>query len=167
MAKADLDDDGAVENAGGGKKKTIIIVAALLVSLACIAAGVAFYLTSSGEEAANKPETEKGAKRHGPPAIFALEPFVVNIRDNADIRYLKLKVEFEVGAAGKEIKEEFDPYLPQVRDSILMLLTSKTLDEVKDVPGKNRLRQEIMTSACRIFPRGKIKQVFFTDFVVQ
>ncbi len=165
------DEEEAEEKPEGGKSKTLIIVVALVVSLACIGGGVAFYLKSSGGESSH-PAKAKKSGGHAPsseelPAIFAMEPFVVNIRDNSDVRYLKLKVEFEVVAEGKEVKAELDPYLPQVKDSILMLLTSKTMDEVKDVAGKTRLKQEIMSSACRIFPRGKVTKVFFTDFVIQ
>jgi flagellar protein FliL len=165
------DEEEAEEKPEGGKSKTLVIVIALVVSLACIGAGVAFYLKSSGGESAH-PAKGKKSGGHAPsseelPAIFAMEPFVVNIRDNSDVRYLKLKVEFEVVAEGKEVKAELDPYLPQLKDSILMLLTSKTMDEVKDVAGKSRLKQEIMSSACRILPRGKVTKVFFTDFVIQ
>jgi flagellar FliL protein len=170
MAKPEEHEQEPADKPDGNKKKLIIIGTALLVSLACIAAGVAFYMNSTAKDAAHPPETEKSAdavKKKGPPVIYGLEPFVVNIRDNTDIRYLKLKVEFEVVAEGKEVKAELDPYLPKLRDSILMLLTSKSLQDVQDLPGKSRLRQEIMSSASRILPRGKVNQVFFTDFVVQ
>ena len=170
MAKPEERDEELTEKPKGNKKKLIIIGTAILVSLVCITGGVAFYLNSTSGEAARQPDTEKGAvsvKIKGPPLIYGLEPFVVNIRDTTDIRYLKLKVEFEVVSEGKAVKAELDPYLPKVRDSILMLLTSKSLQDVQDIPGKNRLRQEIMSSACRIYPRGKVTQVFFTDFVVQ
>ena len=170
MAKSEHREDEPVAKPEGNKKKLIIIGTAILVSLVCITGGVAFYLNSTSEDTAHSPESEKGAvssKKSGPPSIYSLEPFVVNIRDTTDIRYLKVKVEFEVVSEGKEVKAELDPYLPKVRDSILMLLTSKSLQDVQDIPGKNRLRQEIMSSACRIYPRGKVSQVFFTDFVVQ
>ncbi len=170
MAKGEEHEEESVEKPEGGKKKLIIIGTAILVALACIAGGVAFYLNSTAGEAADQPggkKAESSSKKHEATALYPVEPFVVNIRDNTDVRYLKVKLEFEVIAAGPEVKAEFDPYLPKLRDSILMLLTSKTLADVQDLPGKTRLRQEIMTSAVRIFPRGKVTQVFFTDFVVQ
>jgi flagellar protein FliL len=164
-------DEEESEEKPEGSKKTMMIVVVLVVSLACIGAGLFFYLKSSGGESSHSSGAKKSGghapKNEEPAAIFAMEPFVVNIRDNSDVRYLKLKVEFEVVAEGKEVKAELDPYLPQVKDAILMLLTSKTLDEVKDISGKTRLKQEIMSSACRIFPRGKVTKVFFTDFVIQ
>lgn len=164
------DEEEVEEKQEGGNTKKLIIIGSALLSLVCIAAGVTFYLKSNSEETAHSPGGEKSAghaERKGPPVIYGMEPFVVNIRDNSETRYLKLKVEFEVVSEGKEVKTELDPYLPQVKDSILMLLTSKTLDDVKDAPGKNRLKQEIMSSACRVFPRGKVTKVFFTDFVIQ
>ncbi|MGA7827569.1 MAG: flagellar basal body-associated FliL family protein [Geobacteraceae bacterium] len=48
-----------------------------------------------------------------------------------------------------------------------MLLSSKTLLDIRDQQGKNQLRQEIFTVANNILPPGKLKKVYFTDFVVQ
>jgi len=158
------DEDEEVEEKpeGGGSKKLMIIYA---ISLLCVAGGVAFYFKSSSSK---ETKHHAEAKSHEAlPVIYGMDPFVVNIRDNADTRYMKLKVEFEVAAEGKEVKAELDPYMPQVKDAILMLLTSKTMDEVKDIAGKNRLKQEIMSSACRILPKGRVTKVFFTDFVIQ
>ncbi len=168
MAKEE--EESEEKPAAGGKKNMMMIVIGVVV-LALVGGGAFFFLKGGGEEgghsAPKKKSKARAAKEEEVPVIFAMEPFVVNIRDNSDIRYLKLKVEFEVVSEGKEVKTELDPYMPLVKDAILMLLTSKTLDEVKDVPGKTRLKQEIMTSACRILPRGKVTNVYFTDFVIQ
>jgi flagellar FliL protein len=39
--------------------------------------------------------------------------------------------------------------------------------DIRDQQGKNQLRQEIFTVANNILPPGKLKKVYFTDFVVQ
>ena len=96
MAKSEHSDDEPVEKPEGNKKKLIIIGTALLVSLACITSGVVFYLNSTAGDTAHSSEPVKGAvssKKIGPPAIYGLEPFVVNIKDNNDIRYLNIKLE--------------------------------------------------------------------------
>jgi flagellar protein FliL len=154
----------------GGKKKTVILIVAAIATSVALAAGVAAYIVNGhrGEAAAESAsgKSAEQAARKSPPAIYAIEPFIVNISDGRDMRYLKIRVEFET-TAGPEAKAELDPYLAPLRDSILVLLTSKTLQEIQDLPGKNRLREEIFATASKILPPGKISRVYFTDFVVQ
>jgi flagellar FliL protein len=83
------------------------------------------------------------------------------------MRYLKVKVEFETTLTAEKAKLELDPYLSPLRDSILVLLTTKTIQDVQDLPGKNRLKEEILVAANKVVPLKKITSVYFTDFVVQ
>jgi flagellar protein FliL len=102
----------------------------------------------------------------GPAAnIFPLEPFIVNIYDGQELRYLKVKVELEM--VGPAIKPEIEGRLAPIRDSILILLSAKTLQDVQDVQGKNTLKDEILGAINKNIPPGKIAKVYFTDFVVQ
>jgi len=50
---------------------------------------------------------------------------------------------------------------------VLVLLTTKTLQDVQDVQGKNQLREEILAAVSKIVAQGKVTKVYFTDFVVQ
>jgi flagellar protein FliL len=102
----------------------------------------------------------------GPSAnIFALEPFIVNIYDGQELRYLKVKVELEM--VSPAIKAELDGKLASIRDSVLILLSAKTLQDIQDVQGKNTLKDEILGAINKNIPPGKINKVYFTDFVVQ
>jgi flagellar FliL protein len=57
--------------------------------------------------------------------------------------------------------------LPQVRDSILMILPSKQFDEIASMEGKIALRDEIMDKLNSLFARTVVTNIFFTEFVVQ
>lgn len=109
-------------------------------------------------------EGEKGAAGAAS-NIAPLEPFIVNIYDGQEIRYLKLKVEFELANPG--VKAELDAKQAPLRDAILVLLTTKTLRDIQDLQGKNQLREEILSAVGRILAPGKVTRVYFTDFVVQ
>jgi flagellar FliL protein len=102
----------------------------------------------------------------GPSAnIFPLDPFIVNIYDGQELRYLKVKVELEM--VSPAIKTEIEGRIAPIRDSILILLSAKTLQDVQDVQGKNTLKDEILGAINKNIPPGKIAKVYFTDFVVQ
>jgi len=69
--------------------------------------------------------------------------------------------------ANPAIKAELEGQLAAIRDAILVVLTTKTLQEVQDVQGKNQLREEILAAISKIVAQGKVSKVYFTDFVVQ
>jgi flagellar FliL protein len=108
---------------------------------------------------------EGGGKEAAVSNMYPLEPFIVNIYDGQELRYLKVKIEMEMAGAG--VKTEVDARLAPIRDSILVLLSSKTLQDIQDVQGKNQLKEEIMGAINKNLPPGKIAKVYFTDFVVQ
>ena len=153
------------------RKKTIFIIGGISVLIVAIAASVSVFLymhNHSGEgdaadAATDKKETSAGVKKTL--TIYPLEPFIVNIHDGTELRYLKIKLEFEI--AGPTAKEEIDPFQSPLRDAILVLLSGKNLDEITGTDGKNKLRDEVMATVSKVVPPGKINRVYFTDFVVQ
>lgn len=190
MAKDELAPAEA-EADGGGNKKLIIIGAAVAVAL--IVGVVAFMMMGNGDKKTKKEgeaaQVEGAAApaagghgaapaaggHGGAPAaggavspaanIFPLDPFIVNIYDGQELRYLKVKVELEM--AGPAIKGELEGRLAPIRDSILILLSAKTLQDIQDVQGKNTLKEEILGAINKNIPPGKVAKVYFTDFVVQ
>jgi flagellar FliL protein len=47
------------------------------------------------------------------------------------------------------------------------MLSSKTYDDIKTLEGKFQLREEIISILNQHLNSGKIKNVYFTDFIVQ
>jgi flagellar protein FliL len=157
-------------------KKLFIIIGAAVAVLVIIGGAAMFFL--GGSSAEKKPAQEKakveakgeggGEAKKGEGAAtttYPLEPFIVNIYDGQEIRYLKLKVEFEL--ANPQVKPELDSKVAPLRDAILILLTTKTMQEIQDLQGKNQLREQILAAVGKIVPPGKVTKVYFTDFVVQ
>lgn len=161
------------------KKKMFIIIGAAVALLAVGGGGAAFFMggSSKAEDKAAHGEAKTEAKSegggHGAPkegeaaasGVYPLEPFIVNIYDGQEIRYLKLKVEFEL--ANAQAKSELDAKVAPLRDAILILLTTKTMQEIQDLQGKNQLREQILAAVGKIVPPEKVTKVYFTDFVVQ
>lgn len=178
------------EAEGGGKKKLFIIIGAA-VAVALVLGVVAFMMlgksdkkTTTAGETAQAEGAAPAASGHGAEApaagghggtpaaaggpsanIFPLEPFIVNIYDGQELRYLKVKIELEMVAPA--IRGEIEGRIAPIRDSILILLSAKTLQDIQDVQGKNNLKDEILAAINKILPPGKIAKVYFTDFVVQ
>lgn len=184
----------AEQPAAGGKKKLFIIIGGA-VGLLVVVGVVLFMMLGKGDKKQKKEGAEgaahgeQQAEGHGAPAkaegghgggdgghgaaggaggaatVFSMEPFIVNIYDGQELRYLKVKVELEMASAA--IKPELEGRLAAIRDAILVVLTSKTLQDIQDAQGKNQLREEILVAISKIVAQGKVTKVYFTDFVVQ
>lgn len=97
--------------------------------------------------------------------IYALETFIVNLADKGGNRYLRVTMDLELG--NPELEAELGKRLPQVRDSILMILPSKRFEDINSVEGKIALRDEILETLNGFFTQGKVTNIFFKEFVVQ
>lgn len=179
MAK---DDQAGAEAPEGGNKKMLFIIIGAAVAVLLVLV-VVFMMMGKGDKKESKAgegaktEAAAGGGHGGAPAagaeggaagaatVFALEPFIVNIYDGQELRYLKVKVEMEM--ANPAIKPELDGRLAAMRDAILVVLTSKTLQDIQDIQGKNQLREEILTAISKIVAQGKVTKIYFTDFVIQ
>jgi len=106
---------------------------------------------------------------------YKLDSFIVNlIDDGRGPKFLKIQIYFELEMPpgykpGDEppVKAELDSRQNQVRDELLLLLTSKRQTDIDSSDGKRILRDEIFTRINKILVTGAIRRVFFTDFVIQ
>jgi len=168
----------AAEGAKGAKGGIAMIAAAALVSLGLGAGGAFFFagshaaappaapVVSEAEAmAAAEAATQKQASDSYKERLYALEPLVVNVTGDGYNRFLKLRVELEAGDV--ELKTEIEARLPQVRDALIVLLSSKQLSDITDFEGKALLKEDILERVNDLLETGDVKSVLFTEFVVQ
>ncbi len=163
-------DDGAKTADGNGqpKKKSrmmlfIILGAAILV----LGGGVFFaYITFF----APQPVPQEAVPTQAPPPnavgeMVALDPFVVNLADPKGNRYLKMTISMEVETV--EAAERAKKLAPKLRDIVIMMLTSLSFEEVMTPEGKLRIRDELLDRFNRVTKPDRIKNIYFSEFVVQ
>lgn len=111
-------------------------------------------------------EEKGGAEKEGKAGgILALEPFIANLADDGGRRYLKATFQIDFGSG--EVPAAIQAHLPQLRDLLLTLFTSKTFDDVRTPEGKQQLREEIIARVNQVIDRDLAKAVYFTEFIVQ
>ena len=156
---------------GGGNKLLLIVIIVLLLLLLIVGGLVAYFLLSGNDENPTPQEQQKVEKKHkvkemaeiGP--IYPLDPFIVNlVSSNAD-RYLKCKIDLELDS--QELQQEVDKKLPAIRDAIIQILSSKTVEEIQTAKGKEKLKEEIKRKINSMLTTGEIRNVYFTEFVIQ
>jgi len=108
------------------------------------------------------------AKKEAAPVIgemLVMEPFVVNLADPKGKRYLKIKIELELES--KEAVDKATKVSPKLRDMVIMMLTSLGFEEIMTPEGKIRVRDELLERFNEIMRPDHIKNIYFTEFVVQ
>jgi len=96
---------------------------------------------------------------------FIKETFTVNLKDSRGAHYAKVNVEIEVD--DDFVREEVKRLIPRIRDFVVVTLSSKTYEQVESVDGREFLREDIRNKINGFLTRGQVKNVFFTEFIIQ
>ncbi len=94
-----------------------------------------------------------------------MDPFIVNLADAEENRYLKIRINLE--SRKPEPNEEFSKKLPLIKDTILTILSQKKSEELFLSFGKEKLKAEMLRLVNPNLVEWKIKAVYFTEFVIQ
>ena len=114
-------------------------------------------------EAKSEAKGGHGGKDKAPSNNVSLPAFVVNLADPNARRYLKVVLDVEM-TGNPELLEANQA---KIRDALLMLLSSKTSQDVASLEGKILLRKEIVDRINQAIGQPKVSRVYFTDFVIQ
>ncbi len=169
---------GTEDAAPPKKKRSLLKIALLLTPLLAIAGGGAFYFLQDQQPAdAGKHGAAKGAKAANakqepakPPVFVTLDPFTVNLQHgDSSSQYLQVGLVLKItdDAAAEAIKL----YMPEIRNRVLLLLSSKSAGDLATAEGKKtlstELAQEILQPLTGKVPAKGLDSVLFTSFVIQ
>lgn len=146
------------------KKGLLFIIIAVIVLIAAGGGFFAYTKFMAPKPAIDEEELKKKAEE-AVGEMFDLEPFVVNLSDPKGKRYLKVKITLELENAA--MVDKATKVVPKMRDMVIMMLTSLTFEEVMTPEGKIRVRDELFERFNLILRPNRIKNLYFTEFVVQ
>lgn len=149
---------------GGGGKKKIIILAALVVLLG--GGGFAAYHFLLAKKSVKKPANKPAETKKAPVGpMFDLKPFLTNLADQNHTSYIKVDIslEFKQGTDIAKIKQ----LTPQIRNNIIMIMSSKTSNEINSPEGMVSLRHQIARSLNMLLGAGTVTGVYFNNYLVQ
>jgi flagellar basal body-associated protein FliL len=127
------------------------LLVSYLLSVLCL-----FFFTTDGYGS-------EAQKKNSETPILQLEPFITNIGDRN--RFLKLSISVELSSP--DMAEKAKAKTGAIRDAIIMLITTKTSDAISSSEGKQQLKDEILMRLNQILGEGNVKNIYFTDFVMQ
>lgn len=195
MADAPEAEEGKKKKKGGFLKYVILVVLLLVLGGGGYFAYLKFFsakpaapaaeATAEGQPAAEEKKAEEahapkaeekkaegghgeakgghGGKDKAPSNNVPLPAFVVNLADPNARRYLKIVLDVEMTGN----PELLEANMPKIRDALLMLLSSKTSQDLGTLEGKILLRKEIVDRLNQAIGQAKVARVYFTDFVIQ
>lgn len=152
--------------------KKILTFAFMALNLIVLGAGsYLVYMSTLGVE--YKKLSNEQAERdlasfeeslRGDPVMYAMAPFNTNL-DGVPHRMVRMEMSLEM--IDEEGYEELIGIVPKARDSIMRILGSKEFIELESVQGKLQLKNQIITKINEELSKGVVKNVYFSDFVVQ
>ena len=190
MAKDKAPAEETENNEGAEKPKKsgslMLIIIIIVLVLVILVGAIVGILMMGGESSDKKPEqqkteqpaTDQKEKEKAPAStsedsrpldkigiLYPLDTFTVNLLSDSGTHYLKAQLSLELSA--KEMAEELETKKPVIRDKIIRILSSKSVDEVSTVKGKDKLSAQIMGELNSMLKDGSINGIYFTDFVIQ
>lgn len=164
-------EEGANKSSG----MVLIIVGVLIVLILVIGAVVAVLLlskdesaqaTSGGaEQARQQPVQRKQLDDLTIGPMFPLDQFIVNLLSDSGRRFLKTSIDLEL--SDSDLIEELGAKTSRIRDVVIRVLSSKTVEEISTPKGKDKLKKELTNQLNAVLLDGQIVRVYFTDFVIQ
>ena len=173
------EDDGGEEGAGKAGRKRSAIVPLVIVGLVGLGGGGALGGTTLGakvgEELARRQvggASESGGGEHGDeygseeaPSLHIIDNLVVNPAQSAGTRFLLTSIAIQVVLpdhmsllAARDI---------ELRDTLIMVLGSKTVEELSDITLRSGIVKEIFKALEDITGPEIIHRVFLPQFVIQ
>lgn len=172
--KAAAAETSAAPGGGSGQKPILLIALAVINMLVVVGVGFMLYQgrkkeaaqpkiedVIQGEAAAQHKETTEEKEVVG--KVVPLETFIVNLAGSKGRKVAKVNMELEV--QGEHILDEIEKRKAQIRDIIIIILSSKTYEDVSSREGKDGLRNEVKDTINSFLVQGKITNVFFTEFI--
>ncbi len=178
MAEEEKNEEKAPQKSSS---KLVLIIIIVLLVLILVGGGLAAYFLlgdnsdqqKNNEQSQAQTQAKQTKKRNiarnsdlmqiGP--IYPLDQFIVNLLSENGARFLKIKMDLEL--SGQELTAELDKKKSLIRDIVIRTLTSKTFQEVSTGKGKDKLKDELVDRINSVLADGSIRNIFFTEFVVQ
>ena len=150
--------------------KTVLIIVISVVLLFMAAVGGGFFIlwnkiSQIPATPAPTPEVNVQEEENKIGPLYSLDTMIVNLAGQGGKRYLRVTMSLEL--SDPDAITSIESRLPQVRDAILMILPTKTYDEVSTTEGKVALRNQLMTTINSLMTKGQVNNIYFTEFVVQ
>jgi len=170
-------------HSGSSKLKLIVIIGII----ALLGAGVVYVLYGqpTPEDGDEPPEdgeesSEDGEHPASPPVVYAIGNFLVNVRTNDELRYLRVEVaagirDYEAEESGGGHGDSSNEELPSLRsedeavarDLIVKILSDSSFASLRTATGREQAKERIKQGLGEMLEDAQVENVLFLSFVMQ
>lgn len=114
----------------------------------------------------NKEEEQNASVAENGPLVYTMDKFTANLAGEPK-RMIRVEVNLEM--LGKDgFEEVINPdNRAKARDHIMKILEEKSFADLETIQGKLFLKEKIATEINGLLDQGVVKDVYFSEFVVQ
>lgn len=142
-----------------------IVMALLVLNLGASGFGAFKIMTATPASAAPAPAREEKSGKEITGPVVALDPFVVNLDEPGNARYLKMTVQLEL--VGEKDAEIIEKSKQVIRDEVLGYLSGLHVKDTLGAGAKDAIREALMKKLEAIVGEHKVRRMFFQEFMVQ
>ncbi|MCP5063251.1 MAG: flagellar basal body-associated FliL family protein [Ignavibacteriae bacterium] len=178
MAKKKEEGAGNEEKAAPGKKKGLNLKVIFIgLPLFIIQLVLVYFITANflvktvpgqtghgDSQHVEEAEEESDEEEEGELKIFTIKDLIINPAGTNGQRLLLLSVGFSVRGEEKFKKLEESEVI--LTDVVLSTLSVKTLSELSKVESKDSLKVELQNKIKEVMPKAKVKNVYFSKYVL-
>ncbi len=117
------------------------------------------------EEMKTEKKTDKNEESEGAGSVVNLDDIIVNPAGTSGTRFLSVSIGFEIGSP--ETARLFEERQPLIRDALITILGSKTIEQLSDPKQKEITRYQIKKRVEQLLRIDDLAAVYFTDFILQ
>jgi flagellar FliL protein len=169
----DQDQSGADSGNAGAPKKKLPIAVVIGVGLAAGAAVAVFAIGPKFASASPAAKAAADSAAHAkpaeseltPPSMHILENLVLNPAGSGGSRFLLTSVGLQLKDG--TVLEAVKAREPQVRDLVLHVLGTKTVDDLVAMDNRDGFKKELQIAIDSLLGRGSVKAIYFPQFVIQ
>lgn len=169
---AEVDAVEAEEEQSKKKKKglpSIVIYAgiAVVMIVAGYFVGTKFLGSTdkAGDAAISESKNQGEEELSVDTEMIELEDIIVNPAGTGGTRFLAVSIGFEI--TGSKTAQLFERKMPMVRDALISILGSKTIEQLSDAKEKEITRYQIKKRVEYLLKTKNLEAVYFTNFVLQ
>jgi len=121
--------------------------------------------TAGTKDSGPEQKDKKKGKTEGPATVFMMQDIIVNPSGTSGTRFLSVSIGFEVGS--QETFKLFEERQPLIKDALITILGSKSMEQLSDPKQKEITRFQIKKRVEQLLNIDDLAAVYFTDFILQ
>jgi flagellar protein FliL len=150
------------------KTVSIILITIMLLFMGAVGAGFFILwnkISQIPQDSATAEPMPVAEEENTIGPLYSLDTMIVNLAGHGGKRYLRVTMALEL--SDPEAEATIQSRLPQIRDAILMILPTKKYEDVSTTEGKIALRTQLLEKINSLMTKGRVNNIYFTEFVVQ